>query len=293
MKSSSQATAKVVERLSFTFTEAQPLKVFDDAYDSDATATRFDMHYELELGVVLQGGCRRHREQQQAELRPGDAWFCGMWQTHGFEIVAAPCRLLAVVLWPPLLADLRVPEMPRQNWLRLFAMEAPLALAPAAAHRAEILRAAVAAAGLAAATDAAARFRLRLLVFELLAILGQVADDAGCASAPGTDGVRLRDINPALELVFASRRMVSNAEAAQRCDMGTFRFVRQFAMLMGISFAQFALRHRLRGAAGLLCDSDLPVKAVAQEWGFTDESHLHRLFRRHYGCTPRGYRSGR
>lgn len=32
------------------------------------------------------------------------------------------------------------------------------------------------------------------------------------------------------------------------------------------------------------------LKAVASDWGFTDASHLHRCFMKHYGCPPAGYR---
>ena len=45
----------------------------------------------------------------------------------------------------------------------------------------------------------------------------------------------------------------------------------------------------LRAASQLAATAD-PVKAVARAWGFTDSSHLHRVFVRHYGRTPTEYR---
>lgn len=280
--------------MQLSVSESCPVRAFDTLYETVGNTTRFDMHYELELGVVLAGRCRRYREQQQCDLNPGDAWFSGMWQTHGIEVLAAPCRLFVAVIWPPLLADMRLPELPQHNWLRLFAMDAPMALVDVSVTaRQDLRRTAAAAAAMAGGTTAAERVHLRLRFLDLLLRLDGLAEIVREPSLPAVGGARLRDINPALELVFASRRVISNDEAARRCGMSLFRFIRQFAALMGISFAQFALRHRLRGAADLLRDSDLPVKAVAHAWGFTDESHLHRLFRRHYGCTPRSYRSGR
>jgi len=43
-------------------------------------------------------------------------------------------------------------------------------------------------------------------------------------------------------------------------------------------------------AASQLRATNDPVKAVARDWGFTDASHMHRNFVKHYGCTPNEYR---
>ncbi len=47
---------------------------------------------------------------------------------------------------------------------------------------------------------------------------------------------------------------------------------------------------RLERAKALLADSDVPVKAIAQEIGFEDPYYFARCFRRHVGVTPTQYR---
>jgi AraC family of transcriptional regulator, multidrug resistance transcriptional activator len=59
---------------------------------------------------------------------------------------------------------------------------------------------------------------------------------------------------------------------------------------MGISYAKFELRYRIKGAANQLVKSKDPIKKVVYNWSFADSSHLHRCFMEHYGCTPSQYR---
>ena len=49
----------------------------------------------------------------------------------------------------------------------------------------------------------------------------------------------------------------------------------------------------MNGAANALASTDLPVKEIANEWGFTDQSHMHRLFLKYYSCSPNEYRKKR
>jgi len=82
-------------------------------------------------------------------------------------------------------------------------------------------------------------------------------------------------------------------EAAHACAMSRNQFTRLFGEAMGMSFPQFALRYRLSCVADQLTSTDNPIKTVASAWGFTDDSHLHHQFRRHYGMSPFEYRRRR
>ena len=67
-------------------------------------------------------------------------------------------------------------------------------------------------------------------------------------------------------------------------------FDRAFPKAMGVTFAEFAMRYRLHGAAEDLLSSGDPLKRIAARWGFTDASHLLHRFVALFGCTPNGYR---
>ena len=48
---------------------------------------------------------------------------------------------------------------------------------------------------------------------------------------------------------------------------------------------------RLARAREDLTGSDRAVGSIAHRWGFSDTSHLSRLFKAHYGSTPTAYRA--
>lgn len=278
-----------VQRVVLSLGPKHPIQADLHCYSRRRSAPIMDMHYELEIGVVIEGSLQRFWRGKQVLLRPGGIWLCGMWDPHGYELRSVPCRLLVVVIWPPLLANLSFQEAPGLHWLAPFTQAAGGFLHPAASLRAGVL---------AAATDLATttadnpqnRVARRLKLLEFLLLL----DRAGLAVLR-TEGGRPRDlhaqITPAIDLVFASRDRLSNKTAALACGMSTFRFIRRFEAWMGLSFAQFALRHRLSQAAQEIASTEWPIKAVASNWGFTDESHLHRLFAQHYRVTPSQYRT--
>jgi AraC-like DNA-binding protein len=243
------------------------------------------MHYGLEMGVVLQGRMRRFWGEDSRVLRRGEPWFSGMWEPHGAEVVGAPCRVVVTTIWPPLLAGLHFEEAPELDFMRPFAVDhsEPLLLPPASKR--ELLRLAESMLVASTSPDPLHRGRLRLLLLEALTCVLPALKSAQPERTP-----RRAAIAPALELALTERRPVRVTEAARACHLGRERFMREFKNLMGLSFAQFALRKRLAGAAGDLATSEEPLKAIAWQWGFANESHFHRLFVRHYRATPAEYR---
>ncbi len=63
-----------------------------------------------------------------------------------------------------------------------------------------------------------------------------------------------------------------------------------FKRQTGESLQQYILRYKLKLVETRLRYSDWSVSQIAYEFGFTDESHLGKLFKKYYGCTPRGFR---
>ena len=246
------------------------------------------MHYELELGIVLRGRVRRFYGKDRRDLEAGEVWFCGMWEPHALEVLQPPYSRVALWFWPPLLTNLFCPELPRMDWMAPFHL--PLDQRPQTpiARRKDVLALAERILGILEAEGGISSLLVRLVALELLAVLLEPHQSGarGRRNAPQMHG----KITPALELALQTRRLVTNEEAAGLCGLSRSRFIRIFRQLMGISFATFALRYRLDGAMRQLVETDDSIKAVARDWGFTDRSHLSRLFLEHYGLPPARYR---
>ncbi|MBN1671062.1 MAG: helix-turn-helix transcriptional regulator [Kiritimatiellae bacterium] len=277
-----------IERPSLPACETRPVSVGLARHKTIGPEPLFDMHYALEMGVVLRGRMRRFYRKAQLDCAPGDVWFCGIWEPHGYRVLQAPCEAVVNVVWPSLLVNLYWPEAPGVYWMAPFVV--PVADRPRVpAQRRDVLLAA--AERVRAAREANGEFkaaRLRLAFLELL--LGVIEISPGPPAGETRSAGAYYRLTPALDLALQARRLITNEEAAQACALSRDRFIRLFRRLMGVSFARFALRHRLSGAAAQLTGTPDPIKAIARGWGFTDESHLHRLLARHYGCTPRAFR---
>lgn len=53
---------------------------------------------------------------------------------------------------------------------------------------------------------------------------------------------------------------------------------------------QYILNYKLNMVESKLLHSDMRIGEIAEEFGFTDESHLNRLFKKYRGCNPTEFR---
>ncbi len=83
-------------------------------------------------------------------------------------------------------------------------------------------------------------------------------------------------------------RPVSLADLAALAGLTRFHFLRSFAKATGLTPHAFQIQARLQLARRLIMKGQ-PLSAAAVEAGFSDQSHLTRLFARSYGMTPGGY----
>jgi len=72
--------------------------------------------------------------------------------------------------------------------------------------------------------------------------------------------------------------------------LSTSHFARAFRRSEGVSPHDYLVRRRVQRALELLAGTDLPLSAIAQTLGFSDQSHFTRRFRQHFGVTPSSYR---
>jgi AraC-like DNA-binding protein len=271
--------------LHYAVSETQPIRVAPKLHEN-TSGELFDMHYALELGIVLSGCMERLYHRHRRVLGAGQVWLCGAWEPHGWRVMQGPCHAVVVSIFPPTLASPGFPELAGFEWQAPFLLGA--AARPEVPGEARQLMQQLGQ-KLCESVDLPTPQRLlqqRMLVYQLLLELPR-AEPSARAPLPHDSWSR---INRAVELVFRERRYVSSSEAARECALSHKALNALFGRAVGVSFAKFALRYRLQGAASRLLESHDPVKAIARDWGFVDASHFHACFRASYGCSPARYR---
>jgi AraC family transcriptional regulator len=114
---------------------------------------------------------------------------------------------------------------------------------------------------------------------------------------PGTRGINPRHVH------FSRLQAVLNhihdnladdlsaTRLAARADVSLAHFSRIFRDAMGVPPHRYVLAARLDFARKLLAQSTLPISRVAEECGFSSQSHLTASFRSAHSVTPAEYRT--
>jgi AraC-like DNA-binding protein len=264
--------ADLVQHFYYHLNEAKPIEVLHHVHQGHRGW--FDMHYELEMGVVLSGQMRRSYDSIDIDLSAGDVWFCNMWEPHGFQITETPCEVIVFEIFPPLLYH----KLLNYNWLLPFNSSVKSRPGTSEHDRDEVISitSKVKQELTSAAVD---QIRLQLLMFQLIQLVTRNSPDNSAKIIEHTISSQHR-IAPAMELVFQKRRFIPLEEAAQACAMSKNGFGRLFSKMMRTTFPKFALNYRIRGALHEHSHSDKKLEAIATDWGFTDASHLHKYLSR-------------
>lgn len=258
-----------LKRFYFELDERKPIEVIINQHDEHDEGW-FDMHYELEIGVITKGRMKREYFNYDMEIGPGEVWLCNLWEPHGFEILEAPCEVVVFVIDPTYLANSKFLNRKIMDAFNTSPAQRPKVLS---SKKEAILD---------LSNKMKERFSngqdadwAKLYFFELLLHLTESWE------APERQVSNKRDsIHAALRLVFDEKRLITTEEAASVCHLSVTNFRSQFKDLMGSTFSEFALQYRVRGAAAQLNNTNLTQEAVALNWGFTDASHLHKYLNR-------------
>lgn len=65
--------------------------------------------------------------------------------------------------------------------------------------------------------------------------------------------------------------------------------MKKFQDSTGVSLNDYITEIRMRQAAAILKNSDLPISKVAEQVGILNENYFYKLFKKMYGCTPREF----
>jgi AraC family transcriptional regulator len=101
---------------------------------------------------------------------------------------------------------------------------------------------------------------------------------------------RRRAVESAIWIDAHSQEPVDLEQVAAVAGLSPFHFLRLFGAVLGVTPHQYLVRSRLRRAARLLAEDQLPVTEIAYEVGFADLSNFVRSFHRAAGVSPRRFR---
>jgi AraC family transcriptional regulator len=104
----------------------------------------------------------------------------------------------------------------------------------------------------------------------------------------GLPKARLREITTYIHIHLD--QMLSLAELAAVVGMSPHYFATLFKQSTGLAPHQYITECRIQRAKQLLTQADLSILQVSFAVGFQSQSHFAKVFRKHTGVTPQGYR---
>lgn len=126
----------------------------------------------------------------------------------------------------------------------------------------------------------------------IVALLRRMCEGDDCR-VPWLAAVRDPQLGRALDRILRDPAKPHSLESiAKVAGMSRSTFAERFTRTFGRPAMDFVREVRLRRAAELLRQTDLPVATVAQRVGFASRSSFSRAFASQYGADPRSYRAG-
>jgi len=247
-----------------------------------------DMHYDLQIGIVLSGALEVSYPDFKTKLCPGQFWWSSCWEPHVCRVMDDDTTHLVISCIPDVLGN--ADPFGQFRWLSPFSpvpSHRPQATTQAAKKRALSMGRALR--NIYEERPFGWRTLLWLKIHELILLLSQ--EKTTPQNRKQVSAQSISRVLPALQLVKSDlSKPVFLESAARACHMSVSRFSEVFRDIMGITFGTFALRARICGAAQVLKTTNQPLKAIAKEWGFANSSHFHHVFKRHFRRTPAQYR---
>ncbi len=251
-------------------------------------AVSFDMHYQLEMGIVLGGMTRKYWGEYHRDLTKGDLWLCGIWEPHGNYIKRPYYRSVSLRILPEFITSLKTPEAPWMNWLLPFAIPASERPRVQDSDRSWFVHKGQETSYWLTSQKQSRLLWLRILVMQILVKYSELITDR-MRQMSKTSISRFGKINPAIQLVLERSDFIHLNEAATVCGMSPSVFSRTFRTAMDISFANYALKYRVKKALDMICTNGDLIKTAIYDWGFTDHSHFTKCFKKFYNMKLKDY----
>lgn len=139
-------------------------------------------------------------------------------------------------------------------------------------------------------TDALSHFYVQIKVLELLYLLFSrlsIREDKSYRSINNADAEKLMMIRNEILQDLSSPPILN--ELAQMAAMSATKLNQLFKQTFGDSIYNYFQTARMEEAAFLLKQANRSVSETGYELGFSNLSHFSRLFKKHFGMTPKKY----
>ena len=191
-------------------------------------------------------------------------------RTHLVEIVEQ-CRCLIIRVGPALLNRLKMTPFASSDACCLGTWEAAWL---ARRLYAEFMERA-----------SARALRIEALVLQLLALAAR----SGLQKQPGHESAWLRRVRSAIDGQYLCEYRLS--ELAALAGVHRVHLVREFRKHYGTTIGEYMRKLRMDHAYRLLGQTKLPLRQIAAECRFADQSHFTKQFKKLSGITPAEYRN--
>ena len=247
----------------------------------------WQMHAQWEVGVVLAGCYRTIYGKESADCRRGRIWFHGAWEIHNYEILE-PSRYIVIQFSPSVIYSFFGADSSAYSiyfpFLRPKIRKKLQAGAKSSTEK--ILQLAE---GILAEATLKRRGYQTVTRLYLLQLLMEIVRDHSFVNNPEKPDNGMA--NRILEVIdFINKnlaRKLSIAHAAKLACMGRTLFIRSFKHVVGIPLNQYIIQCRLNAVRNDLFNGNTKLSAICDHWGFCDVGHLSKLYRKHFGKTPK------
>jgi AraC-like DNA-binding protein len=269
----------------------QPFTIETEYRESPMEDFYGDMHYALQMGIVLQGSMEVMFQDYTGTYGPGEVSWTMLWEPHAFRFTGNRNLAIAVNIDFDYLGNLD--PFDSCGWILPFTVKPSTRYRP---YREEdkmfFLNSGRRLYKLWRERPSPSwKIKSWMIIHDLVA---EAADSIALKGhGMGKSGFpeKFKRIKPAIEVVRGKTgRPPRLDEAAAMCGLSASRFSFLFKDVLGISFGKFSARARLAASAADLKKGEMSIKEIADKWGFVDHSHYLNSFKKLYGYTPSVYR---
>lgn len=118
-----------------------------------------------------------------------------------------------------------------------------------------------------------------------------------CSYMPISDkklGTEKKMIDSCVDYIYSSMdRNIKLADLCSHLHVGESCLFKAFAKVLGISPGNFIQTLKIKRAERLIKTTDLSFKEISDMLGFSSSYHFSNVFKKHYGMSPKTYRTNR